>query len=557
MYRPFKIFLGFIALIICIDAIVLGFFWSPFFYTGLVAVLAVVWAWYPENKAIETGEDGWDLGYGVNIENPRRPSKQRVVLQDKVLKLGFLGLGAPGSGKTVSLAVGLLHYFSRTMSERIGRDVGWIMGCGKGDKEVYQYAVAVGAQPDYFFSSELNETDELNLFDGDVDTVLDIWSSLLIPTGTNEYYGNKQKTALRVTIPLIKALAEKKSVSVNLRDLYAILKSSDIPIKVLADARANGVDPQLIAEADQYFQEDYEKRLEGIDGLLNSLYAFVGGKKNDRINSYNPKIVLSEVIANNKRLYMHLPYSNYAYDVNYAICETITAYARYRQSYVMDRDFFPVVLDDYGGMFYEGLAKATARWRAAGMALFFMFQSKAQQDEIAVTFADQTDDTVSTKIFLRTMGEATTRWGSQMMGTFSDVQLSVSDRSDDRLDGSSIGTREEPRVKPEEFKALHDGEAFISTTFKQDAGRIESTHLKVRFPLLETEHDHDAVTWPECSPLETKPGLGLWDDLMSSTVEGTPAKPSNEVSDQGPTDNEPVINRDDFSDEIDEEAEQW
>ncbi len=531
-YPPFRVLFGFFFLVAIADFSVLGLYSSPLYFIGVpISLAGMIWCWNLKKKEIETGEEGWDLGVGINIYNPEKPTKQRILLQDKVLKLGFLGLGAPGSGKTVSLAVAMLKYFFVDYFQRTKEKLGGIFGDGKGDKEVFQFATAVGATFDLFFSSELpnTNTNYMNLFDGTSKDVLDTWTTILIPEGTNEYYGNKQKRALQVSIPLLKETAKALGVSCSLRDLYAVMKTERAPMEVITLARSAGVSSTIIEPADSYFKEDFEKRIEAVDGMLNKLYAFVYGEENDRINAYAPDIVLFDLVQNNQSLYLHLPYSKYARDLNFAICETLTAISRWRQNHDKERRQFPVVMDDYGGMFYPELPKATARWRASGMSVFLMFQDKGQPDEISTTFTDQLDGTVPTKIMLRTTGDMTANWASRMFGTYDSLNYSVTDKADNSFDGQNIGSTALPRVKPEEFKSLHDGEAFISTTIKKDAGKIEQIFSKVRFPLLQPPEGVNPadIDWPVCEYGDVGKGIDLWNKYIISAEKIAVSEPES------------------------------
>jgi hypothetical protein len=148
-----------------------------------------------------------------------------------------------------------------------------------------------------------------------------------------------------------------------------------------------------------------------------------------------------------------------------------------------------------------------------------MFQDKGQPDEISTTFTDQLDGTVPTKIILRTTGDMTANWASRMFGTYDSVSYSVTDKADNSFDGQNIGSTALPRVKPEEFKSLHDGEAFISTTIKKSAGQIEQIFSKIRFPLLAPPEgvNPSDIDWPTCEHSQQGQGLGLWTKYIIST----------------------------------------
>lgn len=562
MYRPLRIFLGFVFLLFLIDVVLLTI-WISITWSALAVVLCalVIWAWYPQRPERGDQVNGWVLGPGWDIANPNHPRVLKsFVLQDKLLNLGFLGLGAPGSGKTVSLSIGFLYYLSVLYASRTSERLGWAYFEGKGDGEIYQQAVACGAEPDYFFSSELPHSDTLNLFEGQSADVVDRWTRLLIPpTSSTSFYSDEQKAVLQTTIPLIKALGDIKGLPVTLRDFYILLRHREAPIRVLTEARALGVDPMLIRMADDYFEADYAQRQQLIKGMLNRLFVFVNGPINDRINATNPTIDLRLAVAQGKRLYFHLPLTEYAFDLAYAISQTTAAIARDRQNDILTvRQPWHQIYDDWGGFFYDGFAKATARGRSAAMPSSFMFQSKGQMDEVSPHFANQIDDTVPTKIFLRVTGAATSTWASQVLGTYSDIQYSVSDRKDDGMDGSALGERETPRVLNHELQGLDDGEAFITSTDRLSGGRASAQHTRVRFPLPVMQIDPSTVNWPRPRIPEPAPGLGLWDEYMSVDMVPPPVD-MEPGGDAAVAETPPVSNRGDrqFFSGIDDEIQSW
>ena len=83
-------------------------------------------------------------------------------------------------------------------------------------------------------------------------------------------------------------------------------------------------------------------------------------------------------------------------------------------------------------------------------------------------------------------------------------------------DGTSLSTRETPRLKPNDFKALNPGEAYVSTLVQNDKETVNALY-KARFPLVAIP-DWQSVTWPTPTHAVTEhsdDGLNLWLRFMT------------------------------------------
>ncbi|EAR07571.1 TraM recognition domain-containing protein [Reinekea blandensis] len=541
MYKPaFQILMGFWALIMVANFSVLGVVHWAFYFGTFASLLLAFFLFY---LAVTSGSEmtdtsqmiGAHMGVAEDLENPTKGKTRKFMLQDKVMNLGLLIVGAPGAGKTFAMVYliyylvvvqprqyaeakqGKRRFWQKKKSLEI-KPAGYLYNEGKGDLDIYRYLKAAGAEPDLFFSSELPHSETMNMFAGDMLDAIDRWDRILIDQNGNPYYIGAQRKALKAAIPLLKEIGRLSGKAVTLRDLFVLFRHREAPIAALDLARSLQVSPNVISIADDFFSEDYDKRQELIDGMLNRLFVFVYGDHTNRINATSPTINLEFAVENSLKVYNHLPLSQYAKDLAFVICEELATIARKRQSSSEDRHSYNLFMDDWGGFFYEGFGTVTSRVRAVNMPIHFAFQSKGQMDTIDPSFANIIDDTVSTKVFLRIAGLATRKWASEMMGTYEDVSYNVSDKAEDGLDGSNMGVMERPRVRPEDFRRLHDGQAIIQTLLKKDKGLIEALDVKVRFPLAPENEDAKAIGWPIIEPTEQAPGLGYWDEYMSDDL---------------------------------------
>ena len=475
--------------------------WSAFGY-GLSMVF-----FYLARKTAQKEEtlhaSGWDIGPGLDIENPDQPKKVHVVLEDKALNLGLLAIGGPGSGKTI-MALGSLHYYT---TQRGG---GWCYWEGKGDLDIYQKCVACGAAPDKFFSCELPHSDTVNVFAGPVENVIERLSRTLI-SDESEYYGNAQRSALRKVVPLLKSL----DVPTTLQDLYVVLRIPAASLYVMNKAKEQGVDNHVIESARLFFEIDEKERMNQINGLLNRMDVFVTGQIADRINAYQPTLDLQEAATQGWKVYLHMPYTRLAKDVATMLTESVGVIATRRQLYETARQPWPQVFDDWGAFFYDNFGPITARCRSAGMPISFLFQSRGQTDRVEAgrIFTTEVTDNIGGMVILRINGQDTAEWAANQFGRYETAELSRTENTS--YEGNNLTMKEAPRVKSDTLRDLDAGEAYINCLVTGAAGRIDNKRYLTRFPMLDFK-DSDSVKWPVIATIKNNDceGLHLWRDFM-------------------------------------------
>jgi hypothetical protein len=473
---------------------------------GLIPTLVCLYIVRRLNPQDQTTEvEGWEIGEGVDIENPDKPKKVKAILEDRALDLGFLGLGSPGSGKSI-MAIGLLKYFTEH------RKKGWVYWEGKGDLDIYQKTVACGATPNKFFSSELPSSDSINVFSGDTDSVVERLTQILI-SDESDYYGNAQRSALRKVVPLIKGL----NITASLRDLYVVYTREDAAMYVMNLAKEKEVSPDVIEAARMFFDIDEKDRMEQLKGLLNKMDAFVLGKIADRINAYNPTLDLKSSAGKSDSIYFHLPYSKLAKDLAIMLTEEIGEIAKERQLYDKNRQSWPQVYDDWGAFFYENFGPISARCRSAKMPISFLFQSKGQTDRVDGNriFTTEITDNIGGMFILRINGTDTAKWAAEQFGEYETAELSRTDNTS--YEGNNMSVNETPRVKSDTLKNLNAGEAIISCLISGEDGTIRNQRMKVRFPYPDFSEEKD-IDWPVIKNHnnDEQEGLHLWRDFMNA-----------------------------------------
>lgn len=458
-------------------------------------------------KAKETTAQGWELGPALEITNPDRPVKvKNAVIDRKIIKLGMLSKGAPGAGKTESVALGYLHALPRYEPK-----AGWMYFEGKGDTDIYRKCVAMGAAPDNFFSTELPGSDSINLFVGSAHDVIDrLGHSLIGTTSSTSFYSDSQRAVLLKIVPLLKALP----LPTNLRDLYAVLSIEDAGAALLNDARKAGVKSSDIQLARQWLEIPFADRLREISGLLNRLYIFCNGPNSMRLNAYQPDIDISEAIERGKKIYLHLPLTGFARDVAIAIIEMVHVEARKRQlAGTENANLHPLLFDDWGAFFHENFGPFSARCRSAAMPLSFGFQSRAQLESVSKQFADELDDTIATKIILRIQGDETAAYAQRLLGAYEKHRFSETTRDGASMKSTSISTQDASRIDARTLRELRAGEAFISTLEPGADGQMKSPLWKLRLPLPDFSGWQD-IPMPAAKEHQEGDGLRYWERFV-------------------------------------------
>jgi hypothetical protein len=471
---------------------------------GLAAWLIRRWF----NRTAEVPTEGLSLGEGLDMSNPDQPKRLPVaVIPFPILNLGLLALGSPGAGKTVFTIAALRTY-------ALSGAGAWAMFEGKGDTDIFKKACAAGARPDHFFSTELPGSETINLMDGEPFDVIDRLGRVLIgQTASTSFYSDEQRTALTRVIPLLKGLG----LPVNLRDLYVVLDVAEAANELTRRAKAAGVSEDQVSLWERWLADtNPDDRRQVLKGLLNRLFIFVASPASDRLNAYQPTINVAQAVAENRRVYWHLPLSDFARDVAVAVVEMYGVEARRRQVRGAEgAPSHPLFFDDWGAFFHSNFGPISSRCRSVNMPLFFSFQSRAQLEEVARTFADILDDTTATKVIMRVQGTASARYARELLGEYDQLQVGTTQMGE--RDGSSYSYREASRVSGKQLREQDGGGAFVSTLARDADGRTTNALWAVRVPLPPYE-GWEAIPMPEPRDHSAGSGLDFWGTYMSPTI---------------------------------------
>jgi len=496
-----------------LTAIFSGFYiyWAGLAVLSFVLPVVVALLLYAAVKAVPKPEvfdvkEGWTIQEAAEITDPENPVIAPATLDIKSLDLGMLMIGGPGAGK--SMAAMAIQEFNSQYRPNNGS--GYFEG--KGDFDIYQTYVAATGEPDYFFSSELEHSDTINVMDAPTETIIDMFSRVFVDS-TNGYYEASQKKAIRSTIPLLKLF----NTPVVLPDLWTLLTNAQAARDLIAKAKELDLDRDIIAGAEQYFSEDEEDRLNNIDGLLNKMHPFVTGAISKRINAYEPTLDIAQAVKDGKRIYFHLPLTDMALAVATMITEIFGVVAKDRQLYQFkNREAYPLYFDDWGKFFYSNFGPITARCRSARMPISFFFQSRGQTDavELGQVFTVEITDNIGAIWALRINGWETAKWLAEQFGTYESASISFRTADDNEM----VGTQEKPRVRADALRDLNAGEAYGMIFATKDGGKMTNKRYKLRFP-MPGQNNPAPEYWPAIAAgvaNDDAEGLQLWRDYKDA-----------------------------------------
>lgn len=506
-----------VLIIFSIDALVCwlaGLYPQASILTTVLIGLWILWAKRFESpvKTVDV-KPGWLMGEGVEITDPDNPVRTKVVIEEHMLNKGMLVYGSPGFGKTTTFLVGFLHYLSVNKPES-----GWLAADGKGDQDVYAYLRATGVTPDYFFSLSTGESDTINILGSrDPDEALEIALDLLISNadhGAAAFYIEMQREWLSSTVPVLKDRENRGGPPLTLYEILAFLRDIQSTEAVLQEAIAIR-DPkrvEAISDLLVWHNLEPEKRINPLKGLEQRIRGYVNAPGGKLWNDPYPSLDLVWAINNRKKIFLHLPFSEQKKRLADVLTMRLMHISNRRQMQGGGSNtLFPMLWEDWGGFMNGDWANIVSRTRSANMPASFSFQSLGQVDVVNIT--NQLDDSILTKFVFSVDGVDSSERCARMMGEYESIQVSVSDRTGTRYDGTNTSVVNKPRVTKNDIDNLAKGEGYLITRSSDENGGMPKRYYRVRMPMVPTQMDPHLVGWPS---IEHKPSLGhgLWAEYI-------------------------------------------
>jgi len=230
-------------------------------------------------------------------------------------------------------------------------------------------------------------------------------------------------------------------------------------------------------------QIDTDRLKTTLGGIAGRIALFAQGKFGAVFNTVNPDVDLYDIVLNKKMLYVQLP--TMGKDVaalnlgKMVISDLRSACARLQELPKSERPNPPCIalLDEFGSIVMEGVARLFEQARSAGIALLPAFQSFGSLRKVSPDFAEQIIQNTWNKIIFK-FGSSEAEEAAELLGKTigyahslaysesesSGSQLLRTDPNATDSDGAGLGEtwreQEEFRVDPDKIRALGMGEAF-------------------------------------------------------------------------------------------------
>jgi intracellular multiplication protein IcmO len=417
---------------------------------------------------------------GLRVGYTRDNSLPVDIDDDKLMRHSAI-IGQSGTGKTV------LGEFM--LWQQMARGGGWVfidakLDADTRDKLAYM-AKTIGREDDFYV---LNVDDPSNsnnynpILKGDQDEVSSRLLNLLPSSENNpgaDFYRQSANHALTVLTGGLKAARFRY----HFGDLSILLQSA----KAIQELERL-VPPGKEKMAMQVFLDQFRKKTkegtqidvnrlkEVLGGMSGRIALFAQGKFGEVFNTYAPEIDLTDIIMNNKFLYVMLPTMGKdaaALNLGKMILSDLrTAVYNVQAIKKINRPTPPflVFADEMGSYVMPGIARLFEQARSAHICMLPAFQSFANLSAVSPEFADMIIQNTWNKFLFKFGSEDSPEIAANIIGK---SKKYIRTMSSSQSEGESSQTL---RVAPQ---SSHSGGAGFSETFKEDEDyRVTPDQLK-------------------------------------------------------------------------------
>jgi len=435
---------------------------------------------FPENAGTGGIRVGYtrDNGYPVDIEN------------DKLMRHTAI-IGQSGVGKTT---IGEYILWSQAV-----RGGGWIFIDAKLDVETRDklaFMARILGRGEDFYVLNVDEPENSNSYNpllaGDADEVASRLMNLL-PSSENNLGADHYKQQANQALTVIIAALQKAGYVYHFGDLTVALQSG-----AAMEALERMIPPgspearSLQIFLDQFRRKgkdgatlDVNKLKDTLGGMAGRISMFAQGKFGRVFNTYTPEISLTEIIRENKFLYVMLPTmgkDQAALNLGKMILSDLrTAVYNIQGLPKIQRPNPPflVFADEMGSYVMPGIARVFEQARAAGICMLPAFQSFANLRSVSPDFADMIITNCWNKIFFKFGSKDSSETAAEIIGKSVRYQRTVSTSKSKSESAATLRTtpqssagnsgghgeswkeHETHRVSPDQLKALGIGESVV------------------------------------------------------------------------------------------------
>lgn len=369
----------------------------------------------------------------------------------------------------------------------------------------------------------------------------------LLPSAENspgaDFYRQQAMYALTVLTGALKSAKKRYHFS----DLAILLQSDRALESLLRLPMANEARMSLEVFLNQFRKRDKNGTVIDVDKVKNTLGGMSGriaqfaqGKFGQVFNTYTPEIDLTDIVVNNKMLYVMLPTMGkdqaalnlgkmILSDLRTAVYNVQGLKKEYRP-----KPPFLVFADEMGSYVMQGIARLFEQARSAGICMIPAFQTFANLSAISPDFEDIIIGNTWNKIFFKFASKDSPETAAEIIGKTKKYvrSLSMSEnegtsaqnlRATPQGSGSKSGgiseswrESEEYRITPEHLKSMGMGEAVVMSGSR--VFHIKTPMMNFPGPIPEfkkTSHFYDMPSDEEGLELEKK----YKEFLMAATEE--------------------------------------
>jgi hypothetical protein len=438
-----------------------------------------------------------DENFGIFMANKSgirigytKDNGQPLDIEDVYMQRHTAIIGQSGVGKTT-----LGEYI---LWQQITRGGGFVFIDAKldaGTRDKLAYMMAIAGRSDEFYVLNVDQPHNSHTYNpilrGDSDEVASRLLNLL-PSAENspgaDFYRQQAMSALTVLTGALKSAKRRYTFS----DL-AILLQSDRALESLLRLPI-GPEARMTLEVflNQFRKKDkngtaidVNKVKEQLGGMSGRIAQFAQGKFGQVFNTYTPEIDMTDIVSNNKCLYVMLPTmgkDQAALNLGKMMLSDLRTAVYNIQGMTQDKRPNPpflVFADEMGSYVMQGIARLFEQARSAGICMIPAFQTFANLRAISPDFEDIIIGNTWNKVFFKFASKDSPETAAEIIGKTKKFirSLSMSENegnsaqnlratpqgSASKGGGMSESWREseEFRVSPEHLKSMGMGEAVV------------------------------------------------------------------------------------------------
>lgn len=372
-------------------------------------------------------------------------------------------IGQSGVGKTV---LGLNILWQQT-----ARGGGWLFIDAKLDKDVRDqlaYMSRVFGREDELYVLNVDDPDNSNtynpLLNGDADEIASRLLNLLPSSDNNpgsDFYKQSASYALTVLIGAMQAANKRYTfmdLAIMLQSAAAIGKvESLVPLDSSAFMVLQVFLDQFKKKDKNGVQVDVNKIKDILGGMSGRIAQFAQGKFGRVFNTCEPEIDVTDIVMNNRMLYVMLPTmskDNAALNLGKMVLSDFrTAVAKLQGLTKADRPNPPFICfaDEMGSYVMPGIARVFEQARSAGVMMIPAFQTFANLATVSPEFEEMIIGNTWTKAFFKLGSVDSATKAADLIGQETKYQYSVSASTSESASAQSL------RVTPESSQSESGG----------------------------------------------------------------------------------------------------